>query len=203
MPAQIYKVCPREETERAKVYVGSTGLTYLSQRYANHVYQYKRRETAPYISSFDVFDEYGIDNCKIELLEELPEDVDLDIIREREKYWIETIPNTVNLRLPMKKKTAEQKAEYSRNYATEWYKKHPDVKKKYYQENKEQFQSYYTLHRDKILEYAKEQVQCPICNRGMCRTSMSVHLSRMHDTNIKDLKTANANANANVNVKTI
>jgi hypothetical protein len=56
-----------------KIYVGSTTKDYLSQRMTKHREDYnlfkngkKDRTTNVYL----IFDEYGIDNCKIELLEE-------------------------------------------------------------------------------------------------------------------------------------
>jgi len=54
-----------------KIYIGSTTKEYLSQRMTAHRTDYKHWKNGKRgkITSFDLFDEYGIDNCKIELLE--------------------------------------------------------------------------------------------------------------------------------------
>jgi len=49
-----------------KIYIGSTTKEYLSQRMDNHRSHYKSKKK---ITSSILFDEYGLENCKIELLE--------------------------------------------------------------------------------------------------------------------------------------
>ena len=53
-----------------KIYYGSTCES-LSQRMARHRYSYERHLRGKYgkIQVFDLFDEFGIENCKIELAE--------------------------------------------------------------------------------------------------------------------------------------
>ena len=53
-----------------KIYVGSTTLT-LSQRMADHRKDYKKwnDNKGHNVTSFQLFDLYGIDNCQIELIE--------------------------------------------------------------------------------------------------------------------------------------
>ena len=65
---KIYKIV---DVGYNKCYIGST-CEELSQRMARHraIYkQYAKGKRASYVSSFDLFDEFGLDNCKIELLE--------------------------------------------------------------------------------------------------------------------------------------
>ena len=65
---KIYKIF---DVGYNKCYIGST-CEELSQRMARHraIYkQYAKGKRASYVSSFDLFDEFGLDNCKIELLE--------------------------------------------------------------------------------------------------------------------------------------
>ena len=69
--SKVYKIW---SPNGKKIYVGSTTKQYLSQRMTAHRNDYnywklgKRRLT----TSFLLFDEYGLDNCVIELLEAKP-----------------------------------------------------------------------------------------------------------------------------------
>ena len=84
-----------------KVYIGCTTKQYLSQRMAKHKYDYtyykkKREDTGfAFVYSYLMFDEYGVDNCKIELLEAYPCN-SIDEIRKREAHYIQTVPNINN-----------------------------------------------------------------------------------------------------------
>jgi len=68
---------------------------------AKHKYDYtyykKKREQSgfAFVTSYLLFDEYGVDNCKIELLEAYPCN-SIDEIRKREAHYIKTIPNINN-----------------------------------------------------------------------------------------------------------
>ncbi len=68
---------------------------------ARHKYDYtyfkKKREDSgfAFVTSYLLFDEYGIDNCKIELLESFPCN-SIDEIRKREAHYIQTIANINN-----------------------------------------------------------------------------------------------------------
>ena len=63
--SKIYKIVDLNEE---MVYVGSTTAS-LSKRMAGHRGDYKKKN---YVSSHDIFDKYGIENCKILLLENYP-----------------------------------------------------------------------------------------------------------------------------------
>ena len=65
---KIYKIV---DVGYTKCYIGST-CEELSQRMARHraIYkQYVKGKKTCYLSAFDLFDEFGLDNCKIELVE--------------------------------------------------------------------------------------------------------------------------------------
>ena len=69
--SKIYKIwSPKGD----KIYIGSTTQLYLSSRYAKHMSEYKRWKNGSGLKtySFDLFDEYGPENCFIELLELKP-----------------------------------------------------------------------------------------------------------------------------------
>ena len=57
-----------------KIYIGSTTKPLLSQRMAKHRsdYKYWKSGRGSFITSFKMFDEYGIENCFIELIEAKP-----------------------------------------------------------------------------------------------------------------------------------
>ena len=75
-----------------KIYIGSTTKEYLSQRMTTHRYSYQswKRTNKNKISSFILFDEYGIENCLIELLE-AKECKDIHEARQLEGGYIRTL----------------------------------------------------------------------------------------------------------------
>ena len=66
--AKIYKIW---STQGDKIYVGATCKEYLSQRMVAHRGDYNKWKSGKHgkISSFILFEEYGLENCFIELLE--------------------------------------------------------------------------------------------------------------------------------------
>jgi hypothetical protein len=94
---KIYKI---ESDLGDKIYIGSTTKELLSQRIASHNYQYKawrKGQVKNRSMSFQLFDEYGFENCKIILLEKCP-CTSKDELIAREAYYISTIP-CVNKRI--------------------------------------------------------------------------------------------------------
>ena len=64
---KIYKI---ESALGDKVYIGSTTKQYLSQRMDKHRSCYKNKDSQKgKCTSFKLFDEYGVDNCNILLIE--------------------------------------------------------------------------------------------------------------------------------------
>jgi hypothetical protein len=88
------------------IYIGSTIKKYLSDRMAVHRFEYKQDKHHKCNSSL-LFSEYGIENCKICLIESYP-CKNSDELRMRERYYIETLKN-VNIMIPYK--TIEEKKE--------------------------------------------------------------------------------------------
>ena len=69
---KLYKI---ESHQGDKIYIGSTTKEYLSQRFVAHrddYKQYKKGKTIGKMTSFNLFDEYGLDNCFITLIESFP-----------------------------------------------------------------------------------------------------------------------------------
>ena len=69
--SMIYKIEPICDHEEDEIYIGSTTKRLLCQRMAKHRCDYKRWKEGKsnFVSSFKLFDKYGVCNCKIILLE--------------------------------------------------------------------------------------------------------------------------------------
>ena len=82
---KIYKIV---DVGYNKCYIGSTCES-LSQRMARHRYAYNGflRNTCKLMTSFHLFKEFGVENCKIELIELLPCESSMEL-RKREGHYI-------------------------------------------------------------------------------------------------------------------
>ena len=71
------------------VYYGST-IESLATRMAKHRINYKRYKEGKtnYYYSFKIFNEYGVENCKIELVEYYPCN-NIEELKQREGHYIE------------------------------------------------------------------------------------------------------------------
>ncbi len=98
-----------------KIYIGTTTKTYLSQRMSKHRSDYKvwqRDSKRSHISSYILFDLYGVDNCVIELIEAKP-CKSKDELSKLEGHYVRTL-DCVNRYRPAVT-VAETKA-YQRTY---------------------------------------------------------------------------------------
>ena len=68
---KIYKIEYIHSNDDEAIYIGSTTKKYLSQRMTAHRAAYKRynKTSVGFMSSFIMFNKYGVNNCKISLLE--------------------------------------------------------------------------------------------------------------------------------------
>ena len=66
---KIYKIEPICDHDEGDIFLGSTTKEYLSQRMDKHRSDYKRwkQGKCAFISSYSIFEEYGLKNCFIEL----------------------------------------------------------------------------------------------------------------------------------------
>ena len=133
-----------------KCYIGST-TEELSQRMARHRTDYKRflnGSKKGHVRSYDLFNEYGIENCKIELLEYYKCDT-LQELKRKEGEHIKSI-DCVNRFVAGR----TQQERYEDN---------KDKIKEYREQNKdkitEQKQLYRELNKDKIKEQRREYYQ--------------------------------------------
>jgi hypothetical protein len=134
--AKIYKIQPLNADHESDVYIGSTCEPSLAHRMAGHRRNYKRWQEGKYnnMSSFKLFEKYGIDNCNIFLIEEFPCD-SKDQLRKKEGYYIKNIP-CVNKHLPGRSIKESQKEHYKNNKETK-----KETNKQYYENNKIYFQT--------------------------------------------------------------
>jgi predicted GIY-YIG superfamily endonuclease len=97
---KMYKIEPISGREDGDVYVGTTTCKYLSQRMTQHRSGYKswKNGKSSNFTSFILFDKYGVENCKIQLLE-LVNVKTKDELIAREGFYIRTL-NCVNKVIP-------------------------------------------------------------------------------------------------------
>jgi len=137
--SKIYKIVDLNEE---MVYVGSTCQKYLSIRMAQHRASYKREE---YCSSHEIFNKYGMENCKILLLENYPCN-NREELCKKEGEFIKQL-NCVNKQIAGRTEKEYQK-EYREN--------NKDKIKEYRDNNKEYQKEYRENNKDYIKEYQKE-----------------------------------------------
>ena len=87
---KIYKI---ESHQGDKIYIGSTTKDKLCQRMAKHRGEYnywKNGINNRYLTSFKIFEEYGLENCFITLIESYP-CISRDELTSREGYYIKSL----------------------------------------------------------------------------------------------------------------
>jgi hypothetical protein len=176
---KIYKI---EDLNGDMCYIGSTTETLLSQRMAGHRGGYKRwKEEKPTtrFTVFDIFDTYGVENCRIILLELYPCNTK-DELLSREAHYIRT-EKCVNKVIPDRKRI-EYRATHKKEGA--------EYAKLYYIKNKEKVditaKKYIAENLEAINARRKSVVDC-ICGGHYVRSNKSLHyISKKHLANINE-----------------
>jgi hypothetical protein len=161
---KIYKI---ESHLGPKIYIGSTTKQYLSQRMDSHRRNYKcwKYGKGSHVRSYDLFDEYGIENCKITLIEVYPCNIH-DEKALREGYYIRTM-TCVN-----KLVAGRTKKEYDLDNID----KIKEYRKDHIEEKKELNKKWKDTNQEKL----KEQVSCE-CGGHFTYSNKSTHLkSKKH-----------------------
>jgi hypothetical protein len=164
---KVYKIVV-DTDEEYKPYVGST-IEELSRRMGGHRSKYKswKKGKGAHIRSYDLFDKFGVDKCKIILLEEYScENISQLLMKERE--WFDKM-ECCNKSKPLRKEheNEEYHIEYrqiNQNLLLEKAKKYVEnnkekvskYQKKYYEANKEQNAEYQKIYRDEHKEQNAE-----------------------------------------------
>lgn len=169
--AKIYKIIDIGYND---CYYGSTCQP-LSKRIGDHKKNYKcyKDDKYGFITSFILFDKYGLENCKIELVENY-ECKTKEELRQREGWYIKN-NDCVNKRIPGR----TQKEYYEDNKDNK-----KDNMKEYYEKNKDKIKElkkdYYEKSKDKIKEYRKQRINCDICGLELNKSSLYSHKKNMH-----------------------
>ena len=143
--SKVYKIW---STQGDKIYIGSTTKQYLSQRMTAHRgnYNYWKSGKGEFITSYIIFDEYGLDNCFIELLE-AKSCSSKDELKQLEGGYIRELA-CVNKRVESRTK---------KEYEEENKEKFSGLKKEHYQNNKEQIKEKSRQHYNDNKDYALER----------------------------------------------
>ena len=186
-------------------YYGST-VQPLSKRMGQHREKYRLYKDGKgnNITSFILFDKYGLENCKIELVETY-ECKTKEELYQREAYYIKN-NECVNKTIPGRTKkeyyedNKDQIKEKNKEYQKEYYESNKDQikekkkeyrdankdqikeqKKEYYEQNKEYYKEkkkeYYEANKDQI----KEKVKCDICCKELRKSSLLRHKKSQHN----------------------
>ena len=157
---KIYRIVSENNN---KVYYGSTTLP-LSYRMTNHKSYWKifRKGKGIFLSVFETFDNFGLENCQIELVEAYPCSSKLELTR-RERFYIAN-NECINRSIPSRTK--------DESYRT------------WVDQNRDKIQEYarasYHRRKEQVAAKARAKVQCQTCGKMLCRDCLSRHMKMMH-----------------------
>ena len=140
-----------------KVYIGST-IQSLTKRFSHHK-SHSANGKGGRCTSYDLFDEYGAENCKIDLLEECEPEKRY----ERERFWIETTAHAVNkVRTP--RQSHDERKQAMCAYMKRWIVENPEAYKERMKRNaiqqKQKQKERYVENYTHIRAQASEKVVC-------------------------------------------
>ena len=166
---KIYKI---EDLGGEMCYIGSTTKDYLSKRMVAHRSNYKHFKTtgAKNVTVFQIFDKYGIDNCRIVLIELCPCDTKDELLK-REAYYMKLFP-CVNTHIPIKSQNT--KKEYEQDYHTEHKEERNQKSRQYNSDHKEQIRTYKLEYNKMRVEITKQKVAC-ICGSTFRKLDTNRH----------------------------
>ncbi len=130
---KIYKIV---DSGYKKVYYGST-INNLSVRMAQHRDKYKKYQNGTYhkLTVYNIFDIYGIENCKIELVEIFPCNC-REELEAREGYYIK---NNECVNKIVAGRSLKEYRESNKDRIKEYQKLYREEKKEHYKEYKKQW----------------------------------------------------------------
>ena len=136
---KIYKIEPLNG-EEGDIYIGSTTKEYLSQRMDKHRsdYKYFLKNGAKKATSYNLFNKYGVEDCKIILLE-LVNVNSKDELLMREAHYIKEL-KCVNKFMPLATK--------NKNYMKEYRETHKEELKEKAKKYTERRRELYTINKE-------------------------------------------------------
>ena len=198
---KIYKI---ESHVGDMVYYGSTTKKRLCDRMTFHRsgYNHWLKGKCNMVMAFKLFEQYGIENCKIVLIENCPCE-SKDELTSREAYFIrnfycanKVVPGRTDKEYyeDNKNRILENCKEYRENnkdkilkYHKEYYENNKDKNKEYRENNKDKIKQYYEDNKNKILEQGKIKMTCE-CG-SICRKAYKAR----HERTKKHLNFINTN----------
>ena len=144
---KIYKI---DSLDYSECYIGSTCES-LSQRLARHRKDYRRWKAGKrdIVSVFNIFDKVGIDNCKIELIENCPVGNKEELSRkEGEHIRLNDCVNKI-----IAGRTRKERYEDNKEKELQQCKEYRDT-------HKEQIKQYHKEYREKNKEYLTKHTLC-------------------------------------------
>ena len=169
--AKVYKIW---SSQGDKIYIGSTCKNYLSQRMTAHRGSYKHWKingTNGHVSSYILFEDYGVENCFIELLEAKSCCSKDELIQLEGKYIREL--ECVNKVIP-NRDIKEYKNQYVKDHKQELLEYQSN-----YQLNNKQIllakkKQYYEKNKEKLLSQKNEKYACE-CGNNYTYSNKSQH----------------------------
>ena len=171
---KIYKIEPIVEHEEEEIYVGSTTKQYLSQRMDNHRRCFKSWKSGKTnkLTVFDLFDKYGIDNCKIYLLESVNAN-SKDELLAKEGHYIKTL-KCVNRCI-----AGRTIKEYNNDNL--------DKIKHYRENNRDKMKNYLVQYRENNKNKIQAICICNICNCNYTKQNKKQHQkTQKHQDNLNN-----------------
>ena len=180
--SKVYKIW---SPQGDKIYVGSTTKLYLSQRMDKHRSGYKRwkQDKCNFITSFYLFEEFGIENCFIELLEAKECDSRDELHKIEGKYIRELF--CVNKVLVGR--TNKEYYENNKEAISEQRKQYTEQNKEKISEQRKQFRQ---DNREILLEQSRQKCNCE-CGSIMRISDKARHLKSIKHCQFIESKIVN------------
>ena len=157
---KIYKIT---DVGYNKCYIGSTCES-LSKRMERHRKQYKeyiKGRMKKKTTAIDIFNELGIENCTIELIENYPCQSKEELFKREGGH----IKATECVNRQIAGRTQQEWKLDNPEQAREYYERGKARARAYYHKHKEEIIEKRRLNEEKIIEQRLLKVECPFCKR--------------------------------------
>ena len=172
---KVYKII--SNVEGCIPYIGSTCEKYLANRLSGHFSGYKRwkESKSNKMMSYSIFDKYGVDACKIVLIEQCNVTTK-DALNQREQFYIDSM-DCINKR---KAFVREDEKEQLRLEVCQRYREaNKDKINQFYADNaaalKAKAKIYHEANKDVVNAKRREKVLCEVCNVEMNKGTLERH----------------------------